>query len=99
VDPEVIKLFGVLAAIAVAGGFCVTLISVGLAFAKRIEGKPPLSEVEVTFLQDQAEEVEVLRTRLAELESRMDFAERVLAAPTGGPATAETPDGAARRMI
>ena len=54
------------------------------ALARRIEGKgaaDPALRAEVEQLQQRLGEVEVLQTRVAELEERVDFAERLLAQP------------------
>jgi len=51
---------------------------IGKAIARRIEGSGRVSEDELAFLRDQALHVDDLRDRLAELEERVDFAERVL---------------------
>jgi hypothetical protein len=51
------------------------------AFARRIEGKggsDPALRTDVEHLQQRLGEVEVLQARVAELEERLDFAERLL---------------------
>lgn len=80
-DADVLKFFGVMTALAVAGGIVVTLIAVGAAIAKRIERKGQIPDEDLEFLRDRADEVESLRERVMELENRLDFAERLLAAP------------------
>lgn len=58
----------------------------GRAFARRIEGRsseaPELAE-RVADLEQRLAELEQERVRMAELEERVDFAERLLAAPGG----------------
>jgi Tfp pilus assembly protein PilO len=54
------------------------------AFARRIEGKggaDPALRSDVDQLQQRLGEVEVLQARVAELEERLDFAERLLSQP------------------
>jgi hypothetical protein len=54
------------------------------ALARRIEGKggaDPALRSDVEHLQQRLGEVEVLQARVAELEERVDFAERLLAQP------------------
>lgn len=70
--------FNIAEAIAVAAlvfGFVRILTSpIGRAIAERLRGaRPPEPE------PAQAAEIETLRTRLAEVEERLDFAERLLA--------------------
>ncbi|HEX9754963.1 MAG TPA: hypothetical protein VGA42_04615 [Gemmatimonadales bacterium] len=75
------KLFWVMLALAMAGGIGFTLFAVGAAIAKRIEPKGPVPDDDLELLRDQADEVDALRERVTELENRLDFAERLLAAP------------------
>jgi hypothetical protein len=52
------------------------------ALARRLEGKPagdPALRAEVEQLHERLGEVDSLQTRIAELEERVDFAERLLA--------------------
>jgi len=58
---------------------------IGKAIARRIEGSGGVSEDELSFLREQALQVDDLRDRLAELEERVDFAERLL--PRAEPAS------------
>jgi hypothetical protein len=54
------------------------------AYARRIEGKggtDPGLRADVEQLHQRLGEVEVLQARVAELEDRLDFAERLLAQP------------------
>jgi hypothetical protein len=54
------------------------------AFARRIEhkgGSDPELRAEIENLQQRLGDVEVLQNRVAELEDRLDFAERLLAQP------------------
>ncbi len=50
------------------------------AFARRLEGRPadPALHDEVERLQHRLEEMDTLQVRVAELEERLDFAERLL---------------------
>lgn len=55
------------------------------AFARRVEGKAhgdPALRAEVEQLQQRLGEVDQLHHRVAELEERIDFAERMLARPS-----------------
>lgn len=66
------------------------------AFGRRVEGKGHADaalRTEVEQLQQRLGEVDHLHQRVAELEERLDFAERML---TRGPAAAALPDDARR---
>lgn len=78
---DVVKLFGILVAIASAGAVAYLLISLAAVLAKRLEGRPgsAVPEAEVAELRARLEEQDQLRLRLLELEERVDFAERLLA--------------------
>ena len=51
--------------------------------ANRLKGRagPEVSPEELEYLRDRADQVEGLADRVAELETRLDFAERLLARP------------------
>jgi len=78
---DVVKLFGILVAIASAGAVGYLLISLAAAITKRLEGRPGSAalEAEVAELRAKLEEQDQLRVRLLELEERVDFVERLLA--------------------
>lgn len=78
----IVKLFGVLLAIGLAGGVVVGVIMIAKALASRLEGprnSPPLEEFEARM-----DELDSLKERMAELEERMDFSERLLTRPAEG---------------
>jgi hypothetical protein len=88
-DPNLIFLTGgpplvlmiVLAALAAA---TIILWPVMRAFARRLEGKgagDPALRAEVEQLHARIGEIDALQTRVAELEERVDFTERLLADP------------------
>jgi len=54
------------------------------AIRKRLDGAPDSSlAAEVELLHERVRSAESLERRIAELEERLDFAERLLAKPTG----------------
>ena len=76
--PQVILLI----ALGCIAGFTIILWPFMRAIARRIEGKPrenPALLDEVEQMRARMTEVEALQHRLAELEERVDFAERLLA--------------------
>lgn len=54
------------------------------AIRKRLEGAPPDHSAEVELLRERVRAAESLERRVAELEERVDFAERLLARPPTG---------------
>ncbi len=60
---------------------CVTaiIIPVGRAFARRIEGRSSGPDERVTEMERRISELEARDAHVAELEDRLDFAERMLA--------------------
>jgi hypothetical protein len=61
------------------------------ALARRLEGKgvpDPAFRAEMEQMEHRLAEVDVLQTRVAELEERLDFAERLLTRPQDSPAPA-----------
>lgn len=78
-DPDIIKLFGVMTAVlvpvAIGGGVYFLVVS----FAKRLarpQDAPPSDDLHE--LRERVDELERKETRLQELEERLDFLERVL---------------------
>ena len=72
----------VLIALAVIGGFVFVFFPLVKALARRIEGKGQLDSAlrdELEQLRARGSEVDHLHQRVAELEERLDFAERMLA--------------------
>ena len=68
----------ILALILIFGGGTAVLLSfspVGMAFAARIRGEPPAPEPDPELRA----ELDLLRQDVAELQERLDFAERMLA--------------------
>ena len=91
-DPDVIKLFGVMTAImiplALAGGvyFLVT------SFVRRLPRSRTTPEPdELQDLRERVEELERREARVQEIEERLDFLERVLPRVREGPAALESP--------
>ncbi len=79
---EAIELFLVMLAILTAAGGGYAVIAIASAFAKRLErrggGVDPALEDEVARLRQRLADLEGAEERLAELEERLDFAERML---------------------
>ena len=79
---DILKFFGVMLSIGVAAGGTYAVIALVSAWARRLErgGVPaaPELEAEVSRLQDRIHQLEGAEERLAELEERLDFAERML---------------------
>lgn len=78
----VFRLFGVLMAMSMAGAAAYVVIVLANALVKRLEGRSTAADAlqaELDELRTRVEEGEQARTRIAELEERLDFAERLLA--------------------
>lgn len=81
-DSDALKLFSVLTAIGLSGAMVYAAIALVGAVVRRLEGRPAAPDhEELEFLRERAEQVEVMEQRLAELETRVDFAERLLTRP------------------
>jgi hypothetical protein len=78
-----LKVFIILASIGLAGTVTYASIALVSAFADRIKGRrtPDVGSEELEYLRDRAEQVDMLADRVAELETRLDFAERLLPRP------------------
>ena len=79
---DILKLAGVLAAVVGVPMLVITVIpALGKAIARRLGGSRPddrlLSEIEL--LRDRVDQLEEREGRIAELEERLDFAERIIA--------------------
>jgi len=78
----VLKFFGVMMAIAAAGATGYLLIAVANVLARKLEGgrAAELAELEseMAELRARLDEADAARNRIAELEERLDFAERLL---------------------
>jgi hypothetical protein len=78
-----VKLFGIVLAIGLAGGTVYLVVSLIEVLIKRLEGRRPGSldavERELDELRMRIEDGEQARQRIAELEERLEFAERLLA--------------------
>jgi hypothetical protein len=78
-----VKLFGIVLAIGLAGGTVYLAVSLIEVLIKRLEGRRPGSldavERELDELRMRIEDGEQARQRIAELEERLEFAERLLA--------------------
>jgi hypothetical protein len=79
---DVLKFFGVMLSIGLAGAGSYALIALVSAWAKRLERGPRGNagelEGEVERLRERVLELEGTDVRLAEVEERLDFAERML---------------------
>ena len=79
---DILKFLGVMVSIGAAGAGTYAAIAVVSAWAKRLERgtvtAAPELEAEVSRLQDRVHQLEGAEERLAELEERLDFAERML---------------------
>ena len=89
---DAIKVFVVLAAIGLAGSVTYATIALVHALVHRLKGGgPDVSSDELEYLRDKAEQVDSLTDRVVELETRLDFAERLLT--RGDEARHDTPVG------
>lgn len=80
---DALKVFFVMTALASSGAVAyLGFVLVG-AVSRRLNPSPGPDDAELEYLREQAELVDQLRDRVAELENRMDFAERVLPPPEG----------------
>jgi hypothetical protein len=79
---DILKFFGVMMSIMIAAGGGYAVIVLVSAWAKRLERRggttDPALDAEVGRLRDRVHELEGAEERLAELEERLDFAERML---------------------
>ena len=79
---DILKFFGVMMSIMVAAGGGYAVIALVSAWARRLERRSaadPALEAEVDRLRDRVHQLEGAEERMAELEERLDFAERMLA--------------------
>ncbi len=78
---DILKFFGVMVALVSAGMFAYGGVTLIQAMQRRLERKhlPGLHPDELDAFRLQVEEGDQMRLRLAELEERVDFAERLLA--------------------
>ena len=83
-DSDAIKLFWVLTSIGLSGGLVYAVIAVVNVVTRKLEGAraPGIEPEELDELRARAEQVEVLEQRVNDLETRLDFAERLITAPT-----------------
>lgn len=80
---EFIKMFGVFAGMGLAGASVYAVIAFVNVMVKRVErgkgGVPTELEADLADLRARLDDSDALRGRVAELEERLDFAERLLA--------------------
>jgi hypothetical protein len=80
---DIIKLFGVIAAVSMAGAGAYAVVALTGAFARRLErrGGPDTERLqsELADLRLRLDESDEVRARVTEVEERLDFAERLLA--------------------
>jgi hypothetical protein len=77
----VFKLFGIFMAMTMAGSAAYVIIVLANALVKRLEGRNTAAgavQAELDELRSRIEEGEQTRARIAELEERLEFAERLL---------------------
>ena len=79
-DPQVFNFFGVMLSLGIVGAGTYTVFVLVNGVANRFKGKsePEIDPAELEYLRDRAEQVDGLAGRVAELETRLDFAERLL---------------------
>lgn len=95
-DSDVLKFFGIMMSLGLAGAVTYCAIAVVNAVTGRIRAGTAARDVtseELEYLRDRAEQVDVLADRVAELETRLDFAERLLT--RGAEERHDTPVGSA----
>ena len=81
-DADIVKFFGVMATLGFVGALTYGGIVVINIVAGRLQkGVRGVSPEELEYLRDRAEQVDLLSERVAELETRLDFAERLLTSP------------------
>lgn len=80
-DPEAIKLFWILTAVGSAGGIIFGIFTCVNGVVRRMTGPAEKESEDLVYLRERVEQVEYLEQRVAELENRVEFAERLLAAP------------------
>ena len=92
-DSDVLKFFGMMLSLATAGVATYCAIAIVNAVVGRIKAgsRRDVGPDELDYLRDRAEQVEGLAERVAELETRLDFAERMLTGPA--PERHDTPAG------
>lgn len=84
---DVLTLLGVLLSVAMAGSVGYAAFTLINAWSRRLNAKqapPGLDPDEVEALRAQSTDLEELRTRLLEVEERLDFAERMLTESRAG---------------
>jgi hypothetical protein len=80
-DPDIIKFFGVMLTLVITGVAAYAGFSVVNLLTRRLERRGGMDPVDVEYMKDRMAQIEVLEERVAELETRLDFAERLLTAP------------------
>jgi len=79
---DALKVFIILAGIGLAGTVTYASIALVNAFVHRLKGsRPDVSSEELEYLRDRVEQFDSLNDRVLELETRLDFAERLLTRP------------------
>ena len=83
-DPDVVNFFGVMMTLLVtaSGAFLTFTIITGLRRRIAVKDQPPaITPEELDDLRARLDDAEHLQDRIAELEQRLDFAERMLTRP------------------
>lgn len=83
-DPEKVLVAGMMLAVMVLIGKVV--IPIANAYARRVEGRGtgPVQSTELAELEARVHELELREARMAELEERLDFTERLIAQQRDG---------------
>ncbi len=80
---DVLKLFGIMLAIGGAGSIVYVVVALANALVRRLDGGTSGAteqlEAELGDLRARLDDADAARHRIAELEERLDFAERMLA--------------------
>ena len=79
---EALRLVGIFIALGAAGGLVYLMVALGGVLVKRLENRPGSETValraELEELRARMDEADHTRARIAELEERLDFTERLL---------------------
>ena len=83
-DPDVLKFFQVMMTLGLVGVGVYAAVTIVNGVANRLKGRTEadINPEELEYLRDRAEQVELLAERVAELETRLDFTERLLTDPS-----------------
>lgn len=80
-DSDVLNMFGVLLAIGTAGLFTFGGFVLIRAFSRRMDRRVGVGEEDFDEIRARLRDLDAMQARIAELEERVDFSERMLARP------------------